>query len=58
MKDTVRMHIYVEGEVQGVFFRDWTRQRAEELGVILENIVTKEEPHQGEFSHFQIRYHE
>jgi acylphosphatase len=31
--DRVRAHVYVSGEVQGVFFRDATRQRAEELGL-------------------------
>lgn len=28
-----RAHIYVSGNVQGVFFRDTTRQKAEELGL-------------------------
>lgn len=28
-----RAHVYVSGNVQGVFFRDSTRQRAEELGL-------------------------
>jgi acylphosphatase len=31
--DRERAHVYVTGEVQGVFFRDSTRQRAEELGL-------------------------
>ena len=31
--DRERAHVYVAGEVQGVFFRDSTRQRAEELGL-------------------------
>jgi len=29
--DTVRAHIYIEGRVQGVFFRDWARRQAREL---------------------------
>lgn len=28
-----RAHVYIEGRVQGVFFRDTTRQRAQTLGV-------------------------
>jgi acylphosphatase len=28
-----RVHVYVSGVVQGVFFRHHTRERAEELGV-------------------------
>jgi acylphosphatase len=28
-----RVHVYVSGQVQGVFFRDSTRQKAEELGL-------------------------
>ncbi len=28
-----RARVYVSGQVQGVFFRDSTRQRAEELGL-------------------------
>lgn len=31
--DTLRAHVYIEGRVQGVFFRDWTKKRAEELGL-------------------------
>jgi acylphosphatase len=31
--DRARAHVYVSGEVQGVFFRDATRQRAGELGL-------------------------
>jgi acylphosphatase len=27
------LHVWVEGRVQGVFFRDWTRRRALELGL-------------------------
>lgn len=26
--DTVRAHVYIEGRVQGVFFRDWTVRQA------------------------------
>lgn len=29
-----RAHVYVSGNVQGVFFRDSTRQKAEELGLV------------------------
>jgi acylphosphatase len=28
-----RAHVYVSGQVQGVFFRDSTRERAEQLGL-------------------------
>ena len=28
-----RVHVVVQGEVQGVFFREFTRRRAESLGV-------------------------
>ena len=28
-----RAHVYVSGQVQGVFFRDATRQKARELGL-------------------------
>ncbi|MGF1470849.1 MAG: acylphosphatase [Rubrobacteraceae bacterium] len=28
-----RAHVYVSGNVQGVFFRDSTRQKADELGL-------------------------
>lgn len=28
-----RAHVYISGNVQGVFFRDSTRQKAEELGL-------------------------
>lgn len=31
--DNERAHVRVSGRVQGVFFRDSTRQRAEELGL-------------------------
>lgn len=31
--DRTRAHAYVSGDVQGVFFRDSARQRAEELGL-------------------------
>lgn len=33
MNEKVRAHIFVSGRVQGIFFRDNTRKRAEELGV-------------------------
>ena len=31
--DLERAHVLVSGQVQGVFFRDSTRQKAEELGL-------------------------
>ena len=31
--DLERARVYVSGQVQGVFFRDSTRQKAEELGL-------------------------
>ena len=31
--DKERAHVYISGNVQGVFFRDSTRQKAEELGL-------------------------
>ena len=31
--DLQRAHVLVSGQVQGVFFRDSTRQKAEELGL-------------------------
>jgi len=33
MKGGERAHVYVSGQVQGVFFRDSTRERAEQLGL-------------------------
>ncbi|MFP4252385.1 MAG: acylphosphatase [Guyparkeria sp.] len=33
MTETIRQHVYVSGHVQGVFFRDFTRQQAQALGV-------------------------
>ena len=33
MSDKVRVHIFVSGLVQGVFFRENTRQEAEKLGI-------------------------
>ena len=32
-KDQERAHVYVSGDVQGVFFRDSTRQKAQQLGL-------------------------
>lgn len=29
----IRVHIYIFGVVQGVFYRDWTRKNALELGL-------------------------
>ncbi len=31
--DHERAHVYVSGDVQGVFFRDATRQKAQQLGL-------------------------
>lgn len=31
--DIQRLHIYIAGRVQGVFYRDWTRRSAQELGL-------------------------
>ncbi len=31
--DQQRAHVYVSGDVQGVFFRDSTREKAEQLGL-------------------------
>jgi acylphosphatase len=33
MEGGERAHVYVSGQVQGVFFRDSTRERAEQLGL-------------------------
>jgi len=33
MNKKVRAHIFISGRVQGVFFRENTRQKAKELGV-------------------------
>jgi acylphosphatase len=32
-KDHERAHVYVSGDVQGVFYRDSTRQKARQLGL-------------------------
>jgi acylphosphatase len=32
-KDQERAHVYVSGDVQGVFFRDSTREKAQQLGL-------------------------
>ena len=32
--DRERAHVYVSGEVQGVFFRDSAREKAEQLGLV------------------------
>lgn len=29
----VRVHVYISGKVQGVFFREYTRKRAQSLGI-------------------------
>ena len=34
MTDTIRRHVHVSGRVQGVFFRDFTRQQAQALGLV------------------------
>jgi len=31
--DSERAHVYVSGQVQGVFFRDSTQEKAEQLGL-------------------------
>ena len=33
MEEKLRAHIFIEGRVQGVFFRENTRQKADELGI-------------------------
>lgn len=33
MSEKERMHVHIEGRVQGVFFRDSMRQKARELGI-------------------------
>lgn len=33
MKGRIQRHVFVSGRVQGVFFRNFTRQQAESLGV-------------------------
>lgn len=33
MEPDPRLHVYISGHVQGVFFRDWTRRNAQELGL-------------------------
>lgn len=33
MQNLIRAHVLISGKVQGVFFRDSTKKRAEELGV-------------------------
>ena len=30
---TVRAHVFIEGRVQGVFYRVWIREQAQELGL-------------------------
>jgi acylphosphatase len=34
MEGGERAHVYVSGQVQGVFFRDSARERAEQLGLV------------------------
>ena len=29
----VRAHVYIEGRVQGVFYRDWARKNASKMGL-------------------------
>ena len=31
--ESVRAHIFIKGKVQGVFYRDWTAQKASALGL-------------------------
>ncbi len=33
MSEKVRVHIIVSGQVQGVFFRDYTQKKAQSLGI-------------------------
>ncbi|MFZ5932718.1 MAG: acylphosphatase [Patescibacteria group bacterium] len=32
--EDVRAHVYIEGRVQGVFYRDWARKMAESFGLV------------------------
>jgi len=32
--DSIRAHIFIKGKVQGVFYRDWTAQKAKVLGLV------------------------
>ena len=34
MESGERAHVYISGQVQGVFFRDSARERAEQLGLV------------------------
>ena len=34
MTDTVRVHVIVDGRVQGVFFRAYTQEEADRLGLV------------------------
>ncbi len=31
---TVRAHVFIEGRVQGIFYRMWTREQAQKLGLV------------------------
>ena len=31
--DAVRVHVFIKGKVQGVFYRDWARTQAQSLGL-------------------------
>ncbi len=33
MENLVRAHVLIKGQVQGVFFRKWVKEKAEELGL-------------------------
>ena len=30
---TVKAHVFIEGKVQGIFYRMWTREQAQKLGL-------------------------
>lgn len=33
MMDIQRLHVYISGRVQGVFYREWTKRSATDLGL-------------------------
>ena len=32
--ENIRAHVFIKGKVQGVFYRDWTAQKAKALGLV------------------------
>ena len=32
--ENIRAHVFIKGRVQGVFYRDWTAQKARALGLV------------------------